>query len=295
MEPRRRIERALKTCVDHAIGPPCPPRLAQAMRHAVFSGGARFRPELCLGVAEACGDAHPTVAEAAAISIELLHCASLVYDDLPCFDDAPIRRGHAAVHIAHGEELAILAGNALIVLAFDSLARAGAAQPALLPGLLRIVARGVGSPSGICAGQAWESEAPPELGVYHRAKTGALFESAIIAGALCGGGDPLQWTGLGYRLGEAYQIADDLRDAYGRTELLGKPVGQDAVHARPSAVHELGMTGALQRMSDLCDEVLARIPPCAGRHELVALIRGWTLALVPPSRRAAAAAMSAVP
>lgn len=265
------------------------------MRHAVFPGGARFRPELCLGVAEACGDAHPGVAEAAAISIELLHCASLVYDDLPCFDDAPIRRGHAAVHVAHGEELAILSGNALIVLAFDSLARAGAAQPPLLPGLLRVIARGVGSPSGICAGQAWESDTPPELGVYHRAKTGALFESAIIAGAISGGGDPMEWTGLGYRLGEAYQIADDLRDAYGRTELLGKPVGQDAVHARPSAVHELGMNGAVQRMSDLCDEVLARIPACTGRHELTTLIRVWSKKLLPQPRQVTAPAMSAVP
>jgi geranylgeranyl diphosphate synthase type II len=160
---------------------------------------------------------------------------------------------------------------------------------------LRVIARGVGSPSGICAGQAWESDKPPELGVYHRAKTGALFESAIIAGAIAGGGDPLQWTGLGYRLGEAYQIADDLRDAYGRTELLGKPVGQDAVHARPSAVHELGMNGAVQRMSELCDEVLTRIPACEGRHELLALIRGWSKKLLPHPRPAAAAAMSAIP
>lgn len=251
------------------------------MRHAVFPGGARFRPELCLAVARACGDAHPALAEGAAVSVELMHCASLVYDDLPCFDDAAIRRGHASVHVAHGEELAILAGNALIVLAFDCLARAGAANPPLLPALLRVVARGVGSPSGICAGQAWESDAPPELAIYHRAKTGALFESAIMAGALAGGGDPMQWTGLGYRLGEAYQVADDLRDAYGRPELLGKPVGQDAVNARPSAVHELGIAGALQRIQHLCEESLDRIPACVGRDDLSALIRHWSHSLMP--------------
>ena len=197
--------------------------------------------------------------------------------------------------MAHGEALEILSGTALIVLAFDSLARAGAAQPPLLPGLLRVIARGVGSPSGICAGQAWESDVPTELGVYHRAKTGALFESAIIAGAISGGGDPLQWTGLGYRLGEAYQIADDLRDAYGRAELLGKPVGQDAVHARPSAVHELGMNGAVVRMSELCDEVLARIPACPGRPDLIAMIRGWTSKLLPHPRQTPAPALSALP
>ena len=78
MDQRRRIERALKSCLDLAVAAPCPPRLAQAMRHAVFPGGARLRPELCLAVAGACGDAHPALAEAAAVSIELMHCASLV-------------------------------------------------------------------------------------------------------------------------------------------------------------------------------------------------------------------------
>ncbi len=263
------------------------------MRHAVFPGGARFRPELCIAVASACGDAHPAMAEGAAVAIELMHCASLVYDDLPCFDDAAIRRGNTSVHVAHGEELAILAGNALIVLAFDNIARVGTTQPHLLPGLLRIVARGVGSPSGICAGQAWESDAPTELGVYHRAKTGALFESAIIAGALTGGGDPLQWSGLGYRLGEAYQVADDLRDAYGRPELLGKPVGQDAVNARPSAVHELGMAGALRHIQELCEESLDRVPECTGREDLRALIREWSQRLLPRTRPQAATAAGA--
>jgi geranylgeranyl diphosphate synthase, type II len=290
MPTRRRIERALRSCLDLAAVPPCPPHLAQALRHAVFPGGARFRPTLCLTVAGACGDAHPGLAEAAAVAVELLHCASLVYDDLPCFDDAAIRRGSPSVHVAYGEELAILAGNALIVQAFDSLARAATTtHTSLLPGLLRVIARGVGSPSGIAAGQAWESETPTDLGTYHRAKTGALFESAIIAGALTGGGDPLQWTGLGHRLGEAYQVADDLRDAHGRPELLGKPVGQDATHSRPSAVRELGQGGAIARLDALCDEVVTRLPACAGRHELVAFIRGWQTRVIPQPRAAASA------
>lgn len=291
MEPRRRIEKALKSCLDQATSAPCPPRLGQAMRHAVFPGGARFRPELCLAVASACGDAYPNLAEAAAVAIELLHCASLVYDDLPCFDDASIRRGHASVHAIFGEELAILAGNALIVLAFEAIARAGSGHPQLLPGLLRVVARGVGGPSGIVAGQAWESEAAQaDLGVYHRAKTGALFESAVIAGAMAGGGDPLQWSGLGYRLGEAYQVADDLRDAYGRPELLGKPVGQDEAHSRPSAVSELGIAGSVRRIGELVDEAMLRLPTCVGRHELTSLLRRWSLQLLPQPAPVSAAA-----
>lgn len=277
MDSRRRIDRALKSCLDQATALPCPPRLGEAMRHAVFPGGARFRPEFCLAVAGACGDVHPALTDAAAAAIELLHCASLVYDDLPCFDDAAVRRGHATVHAAFGEELAILAGNALIVLAFETLARAGGPHPHLLPGLLRVIARGVGGPSGIVAGQGWESETDlDDLGRYHRAKTGALFEAAIIAGALTGGGDPLQWTGLGYRLGEAYQIADDIRDAYGRPELLGKPVGQDRVHDRPSAVHELGLSGATIHLGDLVDQAAGRVPACTGRNDLLAHLRRWS-------------------
>jgi geranylgeranyl diphosphate synthase type II len=289
MDSRRRIERALRSSLDLAAAPPCPPHLAQALRHAVFPGGARFRPNLCLTVASACGDAHPPLAEAAAVAVELLHCASLVYDDLPCFDDAAVRRGNPSVHAAFGEELAILAGNALIVQAFDSLARAAGTSPALLPGLLRVIARGVGSPSGIAAGQAWESESPTDLGTYHRAKTGALFESTVIAGALAGGGDPLQWTGIGHRLGEAYQVADDLHDALGHPDILGKPVGQDAALGRPSAVDQLGLPGAHDRLAALCDEVVARIPACAGRHDLVTFVRGWQTRLHPAPRAAASA------
>ena len=91
-----------------------------------FPGGARIRPRLCLAVAQACGEDQPAVTDAAAAAIELLHCASLVHDDLPCFDDAPIRRGKPSVHRAFGEQLAVLAGDALIVLAFETLALAAA-------------------------------------------------------------------------------------------------------------------------------------------------------------------------
>src|SRR5271168_4620792 len=120
MDAVARIERALNTAIERAEGPGAPPRLAAAMRHAVFPRGARIRPRLCLAVAAACGDDHPAVSDAAAAAIELLHCASLVHDDLPCFDDAATRRGRKTVHVAFGEELAVLAGDALIVAAFET-------------------------------------------------------------------------------------------------------------------------------------------------------------------------------
>ncbi|WP_246683072.1 polyprenyl synthetase family protein, partial [Methylobacterium sp. WL9] len=111
MDAGRRIETALDAAVAHAEAPGAPPRLAEAIRYAVFPGGHRIRPRLCLSVARACGDDDPAAADAAAAAIELLHCASLVHDDLPCFDDAPMRRQKASVHVAFGEPLAVLTGD----------------------------------------------------------------------------------------------------------------------------------------------------------------------------------------
>ena len=115
MDPMQRIEQALSAALSGTEVASGPPRLAAAVRHAVFPGGARVRPRLCVAVALACGDDDPALTDAAAVALELLHCASLVHDDLPCFDDAPIRRGRASVHFAWGESLAVLAGDALIV------------------------------------------------------------------------------------------------------------------------------------------------------------------------------------
>src|SRR3954470_14271010 len=155
MDAVTRIERTLSAAIGLAEGPGCPPRLAEAMRHAVFPKGARIRPRLCLAVASACGDDQPRLADSAAAAIELLHCASLVHDDLPCFDDASTRRGKPSVHRAFGEPLAVLAGDALIVLAFQTLARGAVQAPDRLASLVMIVGQAVGAPSGIVAGQAW--------------------------------------------------------------------------------------------------------------------------------------------
>jgi geranylgeranyl diphosphate synthase, type II len=279
MDALKRIEQALAEATDpslvsaiaQAAAPGCPPRLAAAIRCAVFPGGARIRPRLCLAVSRACGGDDPRVADGAAASIELLHCASLVHDDLPCFDDAPSRRGKPSVHRAFGERLAVLAGDALIVLAFETLARAGGASPRLGP-LLLIVARSAGVPSGIVAGQAWECEPHVALADYQRAKTGALFAAASEAGAAAAGADANPWRTLGERLGEAYQVADDIRDVAGLAADLGKPTGRDAALDRPSAVRALGMTGALQRFDELMAEAADSIPACSGTVALRALI-----------------------
>ncbi len=276
-----RVETALEAAVARAETGAAPPLLAAAVRHAVFSGGARVRPLLCLAIAQACGDDDPALADAAATAIELLHCASLVHDDLPCFDNAATRRGRPSVHALYGAPLAVLAGDALIVLAFDSLARAAGASPARLPQLLTTIATGVGMPGGIVAGQAWESEPSPLVQAYHDAKTGALFVAATMSGAIAAGADPHPWRALGEKLGAAYQVADDLADAVLTEADLGKPTGQDQAHGRPSLVAEMGLEGAFQRLQGLVGEAVESIPPCQGADPLRELVRMQATRLAP--------------
>jgi geranylgeranyl diphosphate synthase, type II len=280
MDVSSRIERALNEAVSFAGIPGCPPRLAAAMRYAVFPKGARVRPRLCHSVAAACGEDHPAATEAAGAALELLHCASLVHDDLPCFDAADTRRGRPSVHKAFGEPLAVLTGDALIVLAFQTLARVSG-RPERLAALTMTVAQSVGVPGGIVAGQAWECEPQIDLAHYHRAKTGALFAAATVAGAASAGADAEPWRMVGEKLGEAYQVADDIRDAASDEEEIGKPVGRDLVLGRPSAVIELGLDGALYRLHELVRGAIDAIPPCPNGAELRSLMLSEAKRLVP--------------
>lgn len=281
METVNRIERALKGALASHVDGATPQRLAAALRHAVFPAGARIRPRLCLAVAAACGDDDPALVDATAAALELLHCASLVHDDLPCFDDALIRRGKLSVHRAFGERMAVLAGDALIVLAFQTLAAGAARHPQRLASLIRTVGQAVGVPGGIVAGQAWECESHIVLADYQRAKTGALFIGATTAGAEAAGADPAPWRMLGDRLGAAYQVADDIRDVAASSLDIGKPVGRDAALGRPSAADEMGLNGAIRHFQRLIEEAAESIPECPGASNLRALIRHESERLVP--------------
>jgi geranylgeranyl diphosphate synthase, type II len=289
MQPSECVEQALEHALREAVGPGAPPLLAGALRYAVFPGGHRIRPQLVLAVARACGERDLSAAAAAAASIELLHCASLVHDDLPAFDNADLRRGKASVHVAFGEPIAVLTGDALIVLAFETLARASVGDCSKLASLTGIVARAVGSPGGIVAGQAWESEAAVPLIDYQRAKTGALFVGATLAGAAAAGVAAEPWRALGQAIGEAYQVADDLRDVLCDAEELGKPIGQDARRLRPNAAAQLGVGGAKARLGALVEAASASIPVCPGADELRTLIRAQTQAFFPKQLARAAA------
>jgi len=284
-----RIEAAIGAALSRAGGAPAPRRLGSALSHAVLPGGARIRPTILMSVACACGDDRPALSEAAAAALELIHCASLVHDDLPCFDDADIRRGKATVHRAYSEPLAVLTGDSLIVLAFETLARAAEADPARGLRLVAALAQRTGMPGGICAGQGWESEPQVDLAAYHRAKTGALFVAATQMGALAAGHDAEPWHDLGALIGEAFQVADDLRDAVMDSASLGKPVGQDDLHGRPNAVAELGVEGAVSRLSDILAGAIASIPSCPGEAALAQMVRAQAVRIMPrmPARHRA--------
>ena len=266
-----------------------PSQLSRALEYAVKPGGARIRPTIALSVAMACGDDRPKLTDAAISALELIHCASLVHDDMPCFDDADVRRGKPSVHKAFSEPLALLTGDSLIVLAFEVLARAGAEKPDRLAELIRILAARTGMPGGICAGQGWESEKTIDLGAYHRAKTGALFIAATQMGAVAAGQDADPWEELGARIGEAFQVADDLRDALLDEAALGKPAGQDAVNDRPNAVNILGVRGAVSRLQDILSGAIASIPSCPGEAMLAQMVRAYADRIVPEPARIYAA------
>lgn len=278
-----RAEAALKLHFDAAAGNGAPQRLQAAMHHAVFSDGARIRPQLCMAVATACGDDAPELTNAAAVALEFMHCASLVHDDMPTFDNADFRRGQPTVHKAFSEPLALLTGDGLIVMAYQALLQAGRPYPDRLIELMDNLSKGVGLPNGIVAGQAWECETTADLGQYQRAKTGALFVSATCAGAIASGQAHAPWAPLGAYLGEAYQVADDIRDVLGDVASLGKPAGQDVLNARPSSAQALGLEGAIHHFDGLIAKAGESIPDCNCRDMLKQLVLRESERLVPKS------------
>lgn len=283
----QRFEIRMAEVIARASRDCCPPRLAEALRYALFPGGGRVRPRIVLACAEANGGNDPVLESSTAVALELIHCASLVHDDMPCFDDAEIRRGKPTLHRVFGEPTALLVGDALISLAFEELARAVSGQPERMARLICILARGLGSSQGIIAGQAWESEPSIDLVKYHRAKTGALFEAAAEMGAVAAGVDGEPWREVGRLVGEAYQLADDLADVAGDQSSLGKPVGQDEVSGVPNAVRDLGLKGALARLEEHILAARTAVPDCQGREHMVAMLEAIGLRLCPPHLKAA--------
>ncbi len=265
------LERALHECLSACGGAP-PKLLTEALAFAVFPGGARVRPRLCLEVARACGNPGRKSSDliyAAACAVELLHCASLVHDDLPCFDASPTRRGRPTVHRLYGEAMAVLVGDGLMVQSFSTLARALAHRPDVGALPLATLLDAAGPGQGLIAGQAWELEKEVDMASYHLAKTASLFEASTVLGALVSGEVAAPFAAFGRSFGMAYQLADDVADVLGDPAKLGKPVGRDRDLGRPTAVPDAARVDeALARLEDAAEETVSAVPLCPGEGEL---------------------------
>ena len=278
---RADVDRVLEELLPRPEGPAA--RLQEAMRYAVFSGGKRLRPILALAACEALGGSKEEVLAPAA-ALELIHTYSLVHDDLPAMDDDDLRRGRPTAHKAFGEAEAILAGDALLTLAFAVLAthpRGGAAAPRRAKAGA-IVARRAGH-AGMVGGQIADLEAerlPPEqapIEWIHRAKTGALISASVELGALHADATATVRAALaryGDALGLAFQIADDVLDRTASAEALGKTPGKDEKSGKATYPAVMGLDAARREAQRLAQLAISCLPASvADRSSLEALAR----------------------
>ena len=290
--------------VDAASGAGCPARLAMAMRYAVLGGGKRLRPVLCLMAAEACGG-EAVLALPAACALEMVHTYSLIHDDLPAMDDDDLRRGRPTCHRAFDEATAILAGDGLLTLAFEVVAREVRPQWAALK-CVQVLAEAAG-PTGMVAGQMADLQAEGRtemqqsqgrlggplletaatltaLESIHRRKTGALLRAPLRMGAVIAAAPEPCIEALdryGKAVGLAFQIVDDLLDVEGDETKLGKRVGKDSELGKWTYPRFLGIDGSRRRARQLADEAVAALEPFGPRGDR---LRDLALALLERDR-----------
>jgi len=238
-----------------------PKRLMDAMRYSTLGGGKRLRPFLVVESA-AVFDVPRDSALLAGAALECIHCYSLIHDDLPAMDNSDLRRGRPTLHKKTDDATAILAGDALLTLAFDIVTRDQIHRdPTVRLLLTRALARASGI-GGMVGGQILDlagegrfgDREPVDVARLQQMKTGALLRYGCISGALLGQASPDEYQALddyGKALGEAFQIADDLLDVEGDAAALGKPAGADAALGKTTFVTQLGIEGAKQRVRDL--------------------------------------------
>jgi farnesyl diphosphate synthase len=269
-----RVAGAVEERLDRLLAPSLSPspvgaRLGQAMRYAALGGGKRLRPFLLIESARLFGvdeeDALP-----AACALECVHCYSLVHDDLPSMDDDAVRRGRPTLHIAFDEATAILAGDALLTLAFETLSDPSTHDdPAIRAELVLLLAK-AGGWQGMALGQTLDLSperqefGPGEVAGMQALKTGALFRFACEAGAVLGRAPASERAALrdyAASLGQAFQLADDLLDAHGDAHALGKAVAKDAGQGKATLVALLGVEAAKARLAVLVAEAESALVP----------------------------------
>jgi len=274
---RARIDRALGEYTRFSGD--CPARLAEAIRYSLLGPGKRLRPRMVLLAAEACGG-RVNAALPAACAVEMVHAYSLIHDDLPAMDDDELRRGRPTCHKAFGEAQAILAGDALLALALEIVARD--VHPANTAARCCAELAHAAGPTALVGGQAAdlagcsEQDGVTQLEAIHCRKTGAMFRVSLRLGGLVAGADPRQLEALetyAARVGLAFQITDDLLDAAGDAEAVGKRVGKDRRQGRPSYPSLLGVEASRRRAERLVEEAcqaLGELGPAAGELEQLA-------------------------
>ncbi|HSB20339.1 MAG TPA: polyprenyl synthetase family protein [Anaeromyxobacteraceae bacterium] len=246
-----------------------PPRLAEALAHALLGGGKRLRPALALASAEAVGgDAgDDSLAMRFAVALEMVHTYSLVHDDLPCMDDDDLRRGRPTVHRAFDEATAVLVGDGLQSEAFAGLLAGGGDRAGRLALLLAEGAtRMVEGQAMDVAAEGRRLEEPEVLELMAR-KTGALLAAAVAGGAIAGCGEVRGMDAVGRLLGLAFQIADDLLDLTGDASAMGKRAGKDAAAGKATLPGLVGVAEARRRADALCAEAVALLSPLGDRAE----------------------------
>jgi geranylgeranyl diphosphate synthase, type II len=231
---QKRVDRALDGCVPAESQDPV--TIHRAMRYSVFAGGKRVRPLLAIAAAEAVSDVPPEI-DIAACSLELIHTYSLIHDDLPALDNDDLRRGRPTCHKVFGDAMAILAGDALLTLAFEVLSSLNCIRAERRIELVRELATASGTVGGMIGGQVHDIEGEGKtptaalLASIHRAKTGALLRASVRIGAIYADASADQLDALtryGEHIGLAFQIIDDVLDVEQPSEALGKTAGKDA-------------------------------------------------------------------
>jgi geranylgeranyl diphosphate synthase, type II len=269
-----------RAAVEHALDAHLPPKderpaiLHEAMRYSVFAGGKRLRPILCLAAAEAVGGKAETALIPAA-AVEVLHTYTLIHDDLPAMDNDALRRGKPTCHKVYGDAVAILAGDALLTLAFEWLAECRTPKPYLPNQYALELAEAAGS-RGVIAGQVEDLAAegkPPNaelLDFIHLHKTAALIRAAVRLGAIAGGArsDALSaLTIYGCDVGLAFQIADDILNVTSTAEKLGKAAGSDAKRKKATYASLYGVDVAEAKAKELTDRATSELEKLRGDTE----------------------------
>jgi geranylgeranyl diphosphate synthase type II len=253
---RARINRRLRRLLPPASAYPQP--IHRAMRYSVLGGGKRIRPILCLEAAAVVGPAKRGI-EDLACALEFIHTYSLIHDDLPALDNDDLRRGRPTCHKKFGEATAILAGDALLTLAFEVLGRLETTRGVRI---IAELARAIGTRDGMIGGQAADLEAERkrisarQLAYIHRSKTGALIRASVRSGALYAGATGAQLARLsryGEKIGLAFQIVDDILDVRSTTARLGKPAHHDAARHKATYPALHGLRKSEQLAAELVD------------------------------------------